>query len=162
MLLSSSLQPEDMNPSLLPWAQAAIDRDRSRNLPNTNLAPGAAQLPPASGKEASPMGWSKRQEPWEGRGDVLTPKPGAAQSRADTTWFKRINEHFCAQERQGDGQVTGGADRSLRGARVQASSAGKPATGLLGIRWGEVSMPQLFFTQGNAAANFGIIKKKGF
>lgn len=52
------------------------------------------------------MGWSKRQETWEGRGDVLIPKPGAAKSRADTTWFKRINEHFCAQERQGDGQVT--------------------------------------------------------
>lgn len=39
MLLSSSLQPENMNPSLLPWAQAAIDRDQVRDLPNTNLAP---------------------------------------------------------------------------------------------------------------------------
>lgn len=42
------------------------------------------------------------------------------------------------------------------GARVQASSAGKTATGLLGVRWGEAPIPQLFFRQGNAAADFGI------
>lgn len=54
------------------------------------------------------MGWSKGQKLREGRGDVLTPKPGAAQSRAGTTWCKRIKEWVCAQDRQGDGQVSEG------------------------------------------------------
>lgn len=159
MLLSSSQQPEDMNPkSLLLWAQAATDRHQGRDLPIISCIPWpapASHLGQPCRKETSPVGWSKGQKPWEGRGDVLTPKPEAAQSRAGTTCCKKIKEWFCAQERQGDGQV---GDRPSRDARAPASSAGKP--GLLGLRSGEVPIAQLFFRQGNAAVNFGVSFKK--
>lgn len=101
MLLSSLLQPEDTNPSL----QAAIDTPaealahhllRARSAPTSHLGQGWRHL----------LWAGARDKPWEHRGDVLTPKPGAAQSRADTTRFKKINEWFCAQERQGEGKVT--------------------------------------------------------
>lgn len=50
--------------------------------------------------------------------------------------------------------------QGIKGCSAQASSAGKPESGLLGIRWGEVPTPQLFFRQGNAAADFGLSFKK--
>lgn len=101
MLFPCSLRPEDVNPPLLPWA--ASGRAQPRELPILSSVPWPA---PAPGKETSPGAWSERRELREGRGDVPAPKPGAAQSRADTAWFKRIKERFRAQERQGGGPVT--------------------------------------------------------